>query len=182
MARRNPVRWLMTDERMGEALWPALRALPPGCGVVFRHYATPPAARRALLRQVKRIATARRLVLSVADGGNGKAAVHGLAPGGTSLRTASAHGRREARRAVRAGATLLFVSPVYATRSHPGARAAGPLVAARFGAGLGVAIIALGGMDERRWRRIRWLGFDGWAAIDAWVDRASRQKRNTVPT
>jgi thiamine-phosphate pyrophosphorylase len=38
----------MTDERLGDALWTALRRLPRGAGIVFRHYATPPAERRAL--------------------------------------------------------------------------------------------------------------------------------------
>ena len=33
--------------------------------------------------------------------------------------------------------------------------------------GLAARTIALGGMTERRWHRIRHLGFDGWAAIDS---------------
>ncbi len=30
-------------------------------------------------------------------------------------------------------------------------------------------MIALGGMTEARWRKIRRFGFHGWAAIDAWI-------------
>ena len=185
MARRYPICWLMTDERMGDALWPALRRLPPGAGVVFRHRATPPAERRAALRRVERIAAARRLVLLVAGGGSGKAGAHG--GGGAAangLRSWAAHDRRAAIRGVRHGAGVLFVSPVFATRSHPGARPVGPMRAARIGHGLGATVVALGGMDARRWRRIARLGFDGWAAIDAWLPRAGAvdQKRNTVPT
>jgi thiamine-phosphate pyrophosphorylase len=30
-------------------------------------------------------------------------------------------------------------------------------------------VIALGGMGERRFRRIQRLGFSGWAGIDAWI-------------
>ena len=170
MARRYPVCWLMTDERMGERLWSALRRLPPGAGVVFRHHATPPAARQALLRRVERIATARRLALMVTGGGSGKAGVHGLGCG-CGLLSTSAHDRRQAIAGVRVGAAVLFVSPVFATRSHPGAPALGPMRAARIGRGLGAWVVALGGMDARRWRRIARLGFDGWAAIDAWVER-----------
>lgn len=170
MARRNPVCWLMTDERMGDRLWRALRRLPPGSGVVFRHHGTAPAQRRLLLRRIERIAVARRLIVSAA-GGSGKGGTHGpgrpVRPG--SPHSAAAHDRREAIRAVRAGADVLFVSPVFATRSHPGAPAIGPLTAAHVGRGLDAAVIALGGMDERRWRRIRRWGFDGWAAIDAWL-------------
>jgi hypothetical protein len=81
VARRNPipVRWLMTDERMGDALWPALRRLTPGSGVVYRHYATPARERRAVLRRVLRLARARELVLVVA--------------GGCSVRADGVHGR-----------------------------------------------------------------------------------------
>jgi len=155
----------MTDERMGGALWPALRRLPPGSGIVFRHYATPPAERRALFRRIKRIASARRLVVVVAgpdpihaDG------VHGPAPT-TGLRTWPAHDRRQALQGRRAGADALFVSPLYATRSHDDSVGIGPAKALKIGYGL--PIIALGGMTERRWRRLH--GFHGWAAIDAWI-------------
>ncbi|BCA63301.1 hypothetical protein HMP09_2535 [Sphingomonas sp. HMP9] len=159
----------MTDERMGDALWPALRRLPPGSGVVFRHYATPAAARRVLLRRVRRLAHARRLVLVVAgtsairtDG------VHGGARAG-GIRTWPAHCRGEALAGQRAGADALFVSPVYATRSHEDAAGSGPARSMRIARGLGVKVVALGGMNEVRWRRIRRFGFHGWAAIDAWM-------------
>ena len=156
----------MTDERLGPLL-PVLRRLPPGAGVVFRHYRKPPAQRRALLRQVTRIAVARRLVL-VATGRAARDGLHGGGGKGSKGQTSAAHDRREAIAGRRAGARVLFVSPVFATRSHPGAAALGPLAAARIGKGLGARVIALGGMTPRRWRRIRHLGFDGWAAIDAW--------------
>lgn len=159
----------MTDERIGDALWTALGRLPPGSGVVFRHYATPPAERRALLVRVKRVARARRLVVVVAGAGAGQAdGVHGAART-KGLRTWPAHDRAEAIAGRRAAADALFVSPVYATRSHAGEGGIGPARAMRIGHGLGVPLIALGGMTERRFRRLR--GFHGWAAIDAWVER-----------
>jgi len=152
----------MTDERMGDALWRALARLPPGSGVVFRHLATPLGERRTLFRRVRQIALARRLVLVAADPPL-PCAMHGRVPGAT---TWPAHDRGEALAGARAGARLLFVSPVFETRSHPGATALGAARAARIGRGLGLPVVALGGMSERRWRR---SGFDGWAAIDAWV-------------
>lgn len=165
--RHPPHVWLMTDERLGDALWSALRRLPPGGGVVFRHHATPERERRRLFLKVRRVAHARRqIVVSARTLLPGADGVHGGRGGG--LRTAPAHDRREAIAACRAGAVLVFVSPVYPTRSHPGAAASGPMRAARVAQGLGLTIIALGGTDARRWRRIGRLGFDGWAGIDAW--------------
>lgn len=171
MTPRNPVSplpriWLMTDERVGDALWPALRRLPAGSGVVVRHHRTPPRQRGLLIRKVRRIAVARQLVLVVAGGAVGTG-THGVGGGASQLRTWAAHDRRQAIAGVRAGAKLLFVSPLFPTRSHPGAPVLGPAKAARITAGLPVAAIALGGMNARRFTRVRYWGFWGWAAIDA---------------
>ncbi len=166
MRARQPSLWLMTDERMGEALWAALDALPRGSGVVFRHYATPLAERRRLWAKVALVCRSRGLVLVRAGAdrlGRGPEPTHG----GRGALTWPAHDRRQAVAAVRAGARLVFVSPVFPTRSHPGARALGPLRAAAVARGLPVTVIALGGMNARRWQQARGLGFAGWAAIDA---------------
>ena len=170
MPRRHPLPrlWLMTDERMGDALWEALARLPRGAGVVFRHYGLPPAKRRALFARVLKVARRRGLVLVRAGSEpmRGESGAH-AAPG-RGLRTAPAHSRREAIAARRAGAHALFVSPTFATRSHPGAR---PLGRARFGLlvrGLDVPVIALGGLDARKAASLKPFGIHGWAAIDAW--------------
>jgi thiamine-phosphate pyrophosphorylase len=172
MRRRHPPiprLWLMTDERMGDGLWDALERLPRGSGVVFRHYSVAPAERRALFARTVRIAKRRGLVLvrAGASPGPGAAGVHGQR--GPGLNTRAAHSRREALAAIRAGADTLFVSPVFVTRSHPGAKSLGRV---RFGLlvqGLGVPVIALGGMDAKRARGLRALGVHGWAGIDAWL-------------
>ena len=142
--------------------------------MVFRHYATPERERRVLLRRVKRIAQARRLVVVVAgnpalvaDGVHGQAWTHGI-------RTWPAHSRGEALAGKRAGADALFVSPIHITRSHQGAAGIGPAQAMRIGRGLRIPMIALGGMTESRWRQIRRFGFHGWAAIDAWMPASRR--------
>jgi thiamine-phosphate pyrophosphorylase len=165
MARRHPRLWLMTDERQGDGLWAALERLPPGAGIVFRHYALSPAPRRALFAKVKAIARRRRLALVVAGsplpGGDG---VHNRR--GAGIRTASAHTFRELRAAERAGADLVFLSPVYATRSHPQARPLGPRRLALIAHQARVPVIALGGMNADRFRTLG--GAYGWAGIDAW--------------
>jgi thiamine-phosphate pyrophosphorylase len=165
----------MTDERIGAGLWAALRRLPRGSGVVFRHYATAARERRLLFRRVVRIARARGLVVVRAGerAGFGEDGMHGGARG-SGLRTAPAHDRREAVAAVRRGADVLFVSPVFGTRSHPGGKTLGARAARRVSQGLPVVAIALGGMDARRSRGM--AGFDGWAAIDAWDSRGSGAK------
>ncbi len=182
--RHLPTLWLMTDERSGDALWPALDALPRGAGVVFRHHAA--SDRRALYERVRTIARARRLVLVLAgpprqavgwraDGAHGRSAhVRASRP---LLRTAPCH--RRADLVAARGTDLRFVSPVFATRSHPGAAALGPVR-------LGLMIVghrhrhrlvALGGMTVRRSAGLRPLGIDRWAAIDA----LTGQKRKAVP-
>ncbi|WP_288934354.1 thiamine phosphate synthase [uncultured Sphingomonas sp.] len=167
----NPMRaaWLMTDPRMPDDPVAALRALPPGAGVVFRHRDLPRADRHALFLRVRRIAAARRLRISAAGDLQG-------APGHGGRRplTHAAHDRRQAVAGARAGARYLFVSPVYPTRSHPGARPLGSRRAAAIARGLPVATIALGGMTPRRFLRLRHVGFDGWAAIDALSGATSR--------
>lgn len=163
--------WLMTDERMGERLWASLERLPRGAGVVFRHYATITAERREIYARVRKIARKRRLTLVVAGpplpGANG---VHGRgARRNAGLLTRPVHSRAEAIAAARAGADLIFVSPVFATRSHPGARALGTVRLGMMLCGIDIPAIALGGMDARQFRRIAPLRLHGWAAIDAWT-------------
>lgn len=174
MALRHPIRrdkavptlWLMTDERMGERLWSALSALPRGSGVAFRHFATAEPARTALFGRIARIARRRGLVLVEAGAARQPVGLH------------TVHSAREARVARRSGADLVLVSPVHPTRTHAGARPLGAIRAARIAAIAGIPAIALGGMTARRYRRMRALGFVGWAAIDG----LTPQKRNAVPT
>lgn len=180
MRPRHPLPhlWLMTDARMGESLWPALERLPRGSGVVFRHYGLEPARRKALFAKLAKVSRRRGLVLVRAGAGRlgPEDGVHGRR--GPGLRTWPAHSRREAMAGIRAGADLLFVSPVFATRSHPGARALGRVRLGLMIRNLPVPVIALGGMDARRAASLQPLGIYGWAAIDAWTD----QKRKAVPT
>jgi thiamine-phosphate pyrophosphorylase len=181
----------MTDERMGDSLLPAIEALPRGAGIVFRHHATSLATRRALFRRVAQVARRKHLMLIRAGAeplGRGEAGVHGdVRPVRPGLRTWPAHLRAQAIAGKRAGAELLFVSPVYPTRSHPGAPALGPLRAAKIARGLGLKTIALGGMDSIRFARLQGLDFHGWAAIDAWLPnqegpiRSGRQSRHRPP-
>ena len=173
MRSRQPLPrlWLMTDERMGEDLWDALARLPRGSAVIFRHYAT--RDRRALFDRVRSVARKRRLVLILA-GTPGEAVAwradgaHGRSPHRRAsrplLRTAPAH---DAGELVTVKTDAVLLSPVFATRSHPGRL---PLGAIRFGMLARMAaspVIALGGMHARRFKGLARLGAYGWAGIDA---------------
>ena len=161
----------MTDERQGDALLEAAERLPPHrAGIVFRHYSLPPGERRALFEQVRAIARRRGLMLLLAGpAGTARAwsahGSHGRGRGG-GLRTAPAHNLREIRAAERAGAAALFLSPVFPTRSHPGARELGPARFALLARRTPLPVIALGGLNAGRFERLS--GAYGWAGIDAW--------------
>ena len=80
------------------------------------------------------------------------------------LHLATAHDLAEIGLANRLGADAVLLSPVFATRSHPGGATLGP-VRFRLLARRSLApVIALGGMDGPRAHALDW---PRWAAIDA---------------
>lgn len=82
----------------------------------------------------------------------------------------TAHSLRELGMARHLGADAVLLSPVFATRSHPKARTLGPLRFRLLAARAGLPVIALGGMDARRAKRLR---AGRWAAIDGLLARDS---------
>jgi len=164
-----PRLWLMTDERQGERLFGAIARLPEGAGIVFRHYSLAEVARRDLFDRVRAAAPGPVLLAGPAlqarawgaDGSHGRGR-------GAGLRSAPVHSLAEIRLAESHGAALLFLSPAFATRSHPGAQ---PLGLARFAwlaRRTSLPVIALGGMNAARGKRLAAFGAYGWAGIDAW--------------
>ena len=177
MHRRQPLPrlWLMTDERQGEGLWSAVARLPRGSGIVFRHYSLPSSERRRLFDTAKRALQRKGVLLILAgsaktarqwgaDGWHGRT---GEPPQRGLIRTVPAHSLTEIKAAERAGADLIFLSPAFATRSHPGKKALGPTRFMLLARQARVPVIALGGMDFRRARRLGGATY-GWAGIDAW--------------
>ncbi len=166
-----PRLWLMTDERMGDALLPTLTALPKGAGVIFRQYATSAPARQRLFDQVKKIAKRRRLLLVCAGKKlKGARRAHGRKRGAFS---APAHSVRERIAAERVGVSLVFISPVFPTRSHPGAADLGRVRLGLIARNAAIPIIALGGLTAKRARSLAGFGIYGWAAIDGLTRNAS---------
>lgn len=154
MMRRHPLpgRWLVADWRLGDALWPAARRLPRGSGILFLYLDMGKAERSKLLAALGRLARRRGLV--IADEQAGQAA--------------RVHHARELRRALAAGVPMLFLSPIFPTRSHPGWQPLPRMRAAALANSSPVPVIALGGMNLRRFRQVQRLGFSGWAGIDAY--------------
>jgi thiamine-phosphate pyrophosphorylase len=175
-SRRVPAVWLMTDERMSDAaLLRAIARLPRGSAVVVRHYSLDETARRDLFARIRRIGRSRDLRILLAGdeatarewGAHGHHSRHRRTANAKPwLHSAPVHDLPELRAAIRAGADAVLLSPLFATRSHPGAR---PLGAARFAAIARrscVPVIALGGVRPRHEALVRQLGAAGFAAID----------------
>lgn len=176
-----PRLWLFTDERVTDTiLLQAINALPRGSGIVFRHYRLAASERRALFARIRTAARRKRIILLLA--GNSKSARGWKADGvhlsgkarspippparKPAIVTLPAHNARELGAARHARADLVFLSPVFPSRSHPGGNTLGPLRFAALARLAPMPVVALGGMTTRRFRRLKRLGAYGWAAID----------------
>jgi thiamine-phosphate pyrophosphorylase len=139
-----PKQWLIADERLGDALWPALRKLPLGGGVLLLRK-----LERAERRRLRQLVSLRRLM--VLDDSS--------AP--------RVHNIRELRTALMKRPRLILISPIHETRSHPDWQPLPRMRAATLARLAGREAMALGGMDARRYAKTAPLGFIGWAGIDA---------------
>jgi thiamine-phosphate pyrophosphorylase len=144
MRRRQtaPQQWLIVrGAHDGEGL-AAARRLPPGSGVLLLGGIPAAETRRLRLRGVAVVEEQPRGWVRV-------------------------HDPRELRRSLLARTPLILLSPIYPTASHPGLRPMPRMRAAALARVAGRKLIALGGMDARKFARIRRLGFQGWAGISA---------------
>lgn len=172
----------MSDARNDKQLETALARLPRGSGLIFRHYHLDGKARRAryavLQRACKRLGHIMILSGSAHQARAWRAeGVYGspeeltrcrpVAPiaGRAFLTLATAHDAREVRKANQSGADILLISPVFATRSHPGGAVLGLKRFAALSRLSRLPVIALGGMDRDKWKTVRHAAY-GWAAID----------------
>ena len=169
-----PCLWLMTDERIADdMLLDAVARLPCGAGILFRHYSLKPDKRRTLFGRVHRLARRRRLVLFLAGSepaaiGWGCDGFHGRTGHRPNrlLCSAPVHNVPEIRAAERSGADILFLSPLFPTRSHPGSATLGRSRFSRLARQTRLPVIALGGITPESARHLKSLGAFGWAAID----------------
>lgn len=165
MAREKtlPLLWLLSDARNDARLEAALAALPARSGFVFRHYHLAPAERRARFEALARVARVHGHVVVLAGAEDWGADGHYGARGPRGLYLAAAHDGHELQAAAAERADGVFLSPVFPTRSHPGAatlRLQGFHALAQQST---VPVIALGGMTRAR---ADMLGWPRWGAID----------------
>jgi thiamine-phosphate pyrophosphorylase len=144
MRRRQtvPTAWLIVADQGAAS---AVAQLSRGSEVLL--LASVPAA---LSREVRRLAGRRGLVL--VQEGRGFRRVHSS---------------RELRSALLRRTPLVLLSPLYPTSTHPGWKPLPRMRAAALARLGGRKLIALGGMNERRYVSVAALGFSGWAGISA---------------
>jgi thiamine-phosphate pyrophosphorylase len=150
--------------------------------VIVRHYSLSEADRSLLFARIRRIARQRGLILLLS--GTPEQARQWQADGVYSapngrrqprlLFAATAHDLNEIRKAERCGADLVLLSPLFPTRSHPGASALGIGKFAQLLHATRLPVIALGGVRARHRNMIEQIGAYGWAGIDAFIPKAMR--------
>lgn len=176
--RRHPTVTVTDPNRMPDPAAVAER-LPRGAALILRHYEAP--GRAALARRLAAVCRRRGITLLVAGDWRLAAAVkadglhlpEGLARHGVlspalmwrrrsgALLTMATHGRSALAVAARLDADAALLSPVFPTASHPGAPTLGPWRASLWAQDARVPVLALGGANPRRMRRLG--GMSGWA-------------------
>lgn len=152
MTRRQtiPERWLIVNGEMDRKVWLALRCQPVGSGVLLLDRPDASTGRR-----IGNLARLRSLTI-IAE---------------LPLTAARVHTMHELRQALLRRTPIVLLSPMFKTRSHPEWKPLPKMRAATFAQLAGRRLIALGGMNEKRYSRVALLGFVGWAGISAWIKR-----------
>ena len=145
MRRRQtvPDQWLIIT---GPLDWGIAKRVPRGAGVLLLN-----PLRAKEMRRLRQIARQREFEV-VLEG----------------PRTAArAHNSTELRNSLLRRTPMILLSPLFPTESHPDWKPLERLRAATLARLARGKLIALGGMDARKFARIRHLGFAGWAGISA---------------
>ncbi len=176
-----PRLWFMTDRARVPDPLAVIDTLPPGSGIVLRDYAYN--SRPALAMALAQHARQRGLVLVVGSDETlaqrvGAAGVHlperdldrlttvrGAHP--SWLITAAAHSADAVARSADGGADAAFLSPIFATASHPGSPYLGVQTVQKIVSTTTLPIIALGGIDATTIPELKTTPIAGIAAIGA---------------
>lgn len=179
MTQALPPFLLTTDAKRKPDPWNEAMLLPPGQGIVFRHYDAP--NRHSMALALSRLARRRRLILLIASDWRMAAklkasGVHlpeyllcsghvapilGWARRTKRLITAACHSRSALARARKLKISAALVSPVFSTDSHPGARPLGVLRFTALCRGTAVPVYALGGIRRNIGKRSTACGMAG---------------------
>jgi thiamine-phosphate pyrophosphorylase len=142
----TPESWLILDPAEEKGLRATLACLPAGTGILLLNPLS-----GSDMRWLRHRARQRQLTI-IAEASAGAIRVHNA---------------RELRRALLARASLVLLSPIWPTASHPQWRPMPRMRAASLARLGGRKLIALGGMNRKRYAKVKPLGFTGWAGISA---------------
>lgn len=164
--------WLFSDVRNRDSLFSSVQTLPRESGIVFRDYNLPPFERAERFQRLVGLCQECGHVLLVAGTpmpGEALFAVgtHNRETSNWGIRSCAVHNMNELNRAIRLNADLVFISPVFETRSHPDQRPLGVEEALRIAKIAPMRTFALGGVTQSRFNRYLGGGFYGWAAVSA---------------
>ncbi|WP_169566586.1 thiamine phosphate synthase [Sneathiella limimaris] len=175
-----PSAFYFTDDNRSTDLPSVIARLPSDTGVIFRHYDHP--KRKELAAVILNQCARRQLPCFIAKdaavaylmGADGvhlpeymipripllKHRYHGL------LISVACHNRRSLLTAERLGADLAFLSPLFPTKSHPGARTLSPIKASTsINLLKNMPVYGLGGVTANKLKRLKLAGFKGFGAI-----------------
>lgn len=174
-----PALFLFTDPERTPDPVETVRGLPPRCGVVYRHFGAPERLRTA--RDLHAACEAGSHVLLIA--GDPELAAETSADGvhwprwmrmpmrhqlsRHGINTTSAHGAVEAAKAARAGADIVFLSPVFRSESPSAGRALGVVRAGAIARATPCLVYALGGVTLSTAPHLAGAGIAGIAAVGA---------------
>jgi len=175
-----PDAFYFTDAARGANPLHIAERLPANTGIIFRHYTAPDRASLAgLLAHICRrrqipLFVASDAALAVKIGATGCHLPQALIPRASSIRrtfpqldiSAACHSAQAAHKAQQFSVDMIFLSPIYPTRSHPGAKTLTPMQAARIATTARLPVFALGGITYSRLNQIKSQGFSGFGAID----------------
>jgi len=179
IARGSLIFIAMTDEGRGGDPLNMIRLLPKNSILIFRHYTDPSREQLAhkIVRACKRAGVRCLIAGDVglarkckSDGVHfpeyqlGRLSVRRFMPTHW-ITTGAAHTQKSVRRIGALGLAAALLSPVFASKSHPEARALGIWQFAAISHRTRVPVIALGGVSVDRLRRLRLAGAHGIAGI-----------------
>ena len=155
------------------------RNMARGGAVILRDYRAPD--RAALARRLKTICATGGLYLLVgadialarrvgADGVHFPGWTSVLSPPPHMITSAACHSARDLERAAARGVDCCFLSPVFRTKSHPGAKTLGPGKFRQMAADAATPVLALGGVDEKNAQSLKGAGVAGFGAIRAFTN------------
>lgn len=148
MMRRqtSPRRWLIVNAAPDAELWEATLRLPRGSGILLLT-----ALRPGDMRRLRHVAGLRGLIVIPA----------------TPRTAARIHNSREMSRALLRRPALILISPLHFTSSHPEWKPLPRMRAVALARLANRQAVALGGLNDERFRGWSRLGFVGWAGISA---------------